>query len=264
MKKYTLKQVSDSLLQLFIGDDLFCNLVLIPEGSFMRDDDRIVNLNAFYMSQFPVTQHFYEEVIGDNPSSFKGRKHPVEQVSWYDAVKFCGKLNNQFKGTEPFRNSELIKLHNQTDKQLDTWKLNPASSGFRLPTEAEWEYAAMGSQHPIYKSGKSLYAGSNTLDLVGWYINNDGCETRAVGLKFPNAFGLYDMSGNVWEWCWDWRADYDQKRFDNPAGADSGSSRVLHGGSWFSGSIDSRAGYRNFFNPLHRYYRIGFRLAFVP
>ena len=256
MKKFELKQ-SNAGYHLAINNGLD-NLLLIPGGSFNREDGNTVTVKAFYLSQFPVTQRLYEDVTGVNPSSFKGAQHPVESVSWYDAVKFCALMNDEYFSSEPQRTPSLSNLVNLSDKELDSLKLNPTSAGFRLPTEAEWEYTARGNNN------QNIYAGSAHLDLVGWYRKNNDYETKPVGLKFPNAFGLHDMSGNVWEWCWDWYGNYDKKKLDNPVGATSGTNRVYRGGSWVYDAVNCLPGYRSLNTPGLRINNLGFRLAFVP
>ena len=256
MKKFELKQ-SDAGYHLAVNN-MLDNLLLIPGGSFKREDGNTVLVKAFYLSQFPVTQRLYEDVTGINPSFFKGAQHSVESVSWYDAVKFCALLNDEYLSSKPSGAMERSNLKNFTNKELDSLELYPTASGFRLPTEAEWEYAARGNNN------QNTYAGSAHLDLVGWYNKNNEYETKPVGLKFPNAFGLYDMSGNVWEWCWDRYGDYDKKKLDNPVGATSGSFRVHRGGSWSFNAGHCLPGNRDDYAPDYRGSILGFRLAFVP
>ena len=197
-----------------------------------------VTLNTFYIGKYPVTQAQWRAVMNTNPSYFKGDNLPVEQVSWDDAVEFCHRLS---------------ALTNKT---------------YRLPTEAEWEYAARGGQSSFGKGGQGgfKYAGSSNLDTVAWYDKNSGSTTRPVGQKNPNELGLYDMSGNVWEWCKDWYAAdyYKNSPANNPTGPTSGACRVLRGGSWYNFARYCRTAYRLNRTPSTRRHYNGFRLVFVP
>ncbi|MCC6281804.1 MAG: formylglycine-generating enzyme family protein [Saprospiraceae bacterium] len=192
-----------------------------------------VQLTSFEMSKFEVTQEQWQAVMGSNPSRFKDcNKCPVESVSWNDVQTFLTKLN--------------------------------ALSGkkYRLPTEAEWEYAARGGS----KSRNFKYAGSNKLDEVGWYDDNSGSKTHPVGSKKSNELGLYDMSGNVWEWCSDWSGEYYLGKITpvNPQGAEKGSLRVFRGGSWYRPARYCRAALRNYAAPDFRAFNLGFRLVLAP
>ncbi len=225
-------------LAILAGD---CNrMVLIKGGAFeMGDvwgdggnDERpvhTVTVSDFYMSKFEVSQNMWREIMGNNPSHFSGCDDcPVENVSWNDIQDFLRKLNAK------------------TGKK------------YRLPYEAEWEYAAREGGKKTYK-----YSGSNSADEAGWYDGNSGNKTRPSGTKKPNALGLYDMSGNVWEWCEDW---YDGNYYKNspsvnPKGPGSGSSRVLRGGSWFNSVRNIRVAYRYWLLPDYRYIDLGFRLV---
>ena len=178
-----------------------------------------VMLDSFYMGKFPITQSVWKAVMGaeNNPSFFQGDERPVETVSWEECQRFL-KQQNEMTG-----------------------------KSYRLPTEAEWEYAARGGQlNEAY-----LYAGSNKLNEVGWYLENSDGETNHVGLKTPNELGLYDMSGNVWEWCQDWYSDkyyrtcFDHGLVENPTGPDKGDDRVIRGGSWLSFPHFCRSTFRN-------------------
>ena len=197
--------------------------VFVEGGSFQmgsaegQADERPLNnvrVDGFYMSKYEVTQGEYVSVMGQNPSRFQGDNRPVEKVSWYDAVKYCNALSAQ-EGRQP------VYEINGSRVTVD-WNAN----GYRLPTEAEWEYAARGGN----KSGDYEYAGSGNVGRVGWSDNNSGDNTRDVGGKSPNELGLYDMSGNVWEWCWDWYGGYTEGSKTNPQGPNRGSARVLRGG----------------------------------
>ncbi len=194
--------------------------------------EHLVFVGDFYIGKYEVTQAQWKAVMGGNPSNFKGDNRPVEQVSWDDVQEFIRKLNAQTGKT------------------------------FRLPTEAEWEYAARGGS----KSQGYKYAGSNALGNVAWYTDNSGSRTHPVGTKQPNELGLYDMSGNVWEWCSDWYGSsyYGSSPSSNPRGPSLGSGRVLRGGGWFNLSRYCRVSYRGSISPGSRSYNIGFRLVLVP
>jgi formylglycine-generating enzyme required for sulfatase activity len=205
-----------------------------------------VTVKSFYMGRTEVTQKEWREVMENNPSAFKGDNLPVENISWYEAVEYCTKLSLKEGLTPAYRGSG------------DAIACDFNASGYRLPTEAEWEYAAKGGakDYLIYE-----YAGSNNVDGVAWYSGNSGNTTRPVGTKQPNSLGLYDMSGNVWEWCWDWYGSYGGGNQTNPAGASSGTYRVERGGSWFHDAAYVRSAFRNSDTPSSRYYALGFRLV---
>ncbi|MBR6180613.1 MAG: formylglycine-generating enzyme family protein [Prevotella sp.] len=236
------------------------NMVKVQGGTFMmgatpeQGDDVMnfekpahqVTLSDYYIGETEVTQDLWEAVMGENPSWFKGVKHPVERVSWDDCQEFIKKLN-QLTG----RN-------------------------FRLPTEAEWEFAARGGT----KSRHYKYSGSNNVDDVAWYLENSGdkrlsgelawdmmeennCKSHPVGQKSPNELGLYDMSGNVDEWCEDWYDNgcYEKSSSDNPCNAIKASLRVSRGGGWDCIAGRCRVSYRKYWGPDGLSHHLGLRLA---
>ncbi len=236
-------------------------LVPIPAGSFMmgspsgesdRYDDetqhRVTLTRGFLMSATEVTQAQYEAVMGSNPSEFKGASRPVEMVSWYDAVRFCNALSEREGLTAAYR------ISGENSAPEVTWNLD--ADGYRLPTEAEWEYACRAGTTTRFHSGNS----DSDLELVGWYSGNSNQQTQDVGTKQPNAWGLYDMHGNVWEWCWDRYGDYGGNATD-PAGPGSGSARVLRGGGWSDGAQFCRSAYRYWRHPVIRSSFNGFRVV---
>ena len=187
-----------------------------------------VTLSSFSIGETEVTQELWQAVMGTNPSSFKGPRRPVETVSWDDCQDFIRRLN-QLTG----RN-------------------------FRLPTEAEWEYAARGGR----KSNGYQYAGGSSVADVAWYTDNSSSATHDVATKRANELGLYDMSGNVYEWCQDWYGSYSSGSQTNPKGPSSGSYRVLRGDSWSNFAWLCRVSYRSSYAPSIRDNRLGVRLAF--
>lgn len=201
-----------------------------------------VTVDSFYIGKYPVTQEKYLELMGTNPSYFKGANLPVEQVSWFDAVEYCNRLSLS-EGLEP--------AYTVTGNNV-SW--NYGSNGYRLPTEAEWEYACRAGTVTPY------YSGSSAND-AGWHSGNSGGSTHPVGEKQPNPWGLYDMHGNVLEWCWDWLGPYTGETQANPRGPASGSSRVYRGGGWYFAAQQSRSAFRFGNHPFLRSYVIGFRLV---
>lgn len=209
------------------------NPVLIPmHGLSMR--------LLWILTKYPVTQKLWKAVMGEknNPSFFKGDLRPVEHVSWEDARDFTMMLNRM------------------------TQETRRPGEAYRIPTEAEWEFAARGG-----KGSKGYtYAGSNKLQEVGWYVDNSHEETKAVGQKRPNELGLYDMSGNVLEWCWDWYGlkYYEDSSSVNPKGPYYGVKRVARGGSWANSHLDCEVAFRTAINSTVYGYQTGFRLVLSP
>ncbi len=221
--------------------DLFDNMVLVEGGTFTmgaatnqlkgaESDEKAVHqvtLSTFYICKYEVTQDLWKFVMGSNPSNFKGARQPVEDITWGDAQLFIQKLN---------------ALTGKT---------------FRLPTEAEWEYAARGGKH----SKGYKYAGSNSVNEVAWYSANSGNSPHDVGQKKPNELGLYDMSGNVYEWCQDWKAPYPRKAVTDPKGPEEGTNRVNRGGRWCGSAHACRTSDRSMSAPDYHFYHLGMRLA---
>ena len=186
-----------------------------------------VTLSSYYIGKTEVTQALWQAVMGSNPSNFKGSNLPVECVSWDDCQEFIQKLNHL------------------------------TGRNFRLPTEAEWEFACRGGNN----SRGYKYSGSNDIDNVAWYWDNTGQKTHPVGTKAPNELGIYDMSGNVWELCSDWYDDYTSYSQTNPKGPRGGSDRVRRGGSWYYRAGNCRSSNRSLSAPTFRGVSLGLRLV---
>jgi len=229
--------------------------VLVEAGSFPRGSTSGENneqpvhsvtiSRGFYMSRYEATQRQWREVMGTDPSHFKGDDLPVENVSWHEAVEYCNRLSRK-EGLTPCYSGSADEI-----------TCDFSANGCRLPTEGEWEYAARGGN----QSKGYTYAGSNAPGEVGWYAENSGRTTHPVGQKRPNELGLNDMSGNVWEWCWDFHGEYSAASATDPRGPKGGSLRVSRGGSWVSAAGFLRSARRNRSTPAYRDWRgyLGFR-----
>ena len=283
-----------------LGKEIEIEMVSIPAGNFLMGSpadeigrfsdegpQRQVTLNAFKMGKYQVTQEQWRAVmrgnangISLNPSYFHGgsgrepasrevqARRPVEQVSWYEALVFCNRFSI-IEGLNP-----VYRIRGSTNPA--DWGTVPESSssiwndvivvtgstGYRLPTEAQWEYACRAGTATAFNDGATQdWKNSAAVGLLAWCSSNSGSRTHEVGKKAPNAWGLYDMHGNVWEWCWDWSGTYPNIAQTNPLGASSGSFRVLRGGSWNIIARDVRSAFRYSYNPSNIHHFLGFRVV---
>ena len=244
------------------------NFVLVKGGTFKNTKSNYygkgVTISSFYIGKYDVTQKEWIDVMGSNPSKFKGDHLPVETVSWYDSIEYCNKRSIK-EGLKPYYNIDKNKKdpNNLPDPKfgdLDDVKwtvtIDAGANGYRLPTESEWEYAAGGGQI----SKNYTYSGSEDVEEVAWYWKNSGDEpltgfwkwpvlqqnhnqSKPVGGKKPNELGLYDMSGNVRQWCWDWHGEL-EKNVANPQGSQSGFNRAWKGGGWMGAPDFSETAFR--------------------
>lgn len=226
---------TDSNLTITV-DDVTFKMIRVEGGTFKMgsvdgaDNEKPVHevtLSSFSIGETEVTQELWEVVMGDNPSFFRGSKRPVEEVSWNDCQTFIDRLN---------------ELTGKT---------------FRLPTEAEWEFAARGGN----QSKGCIYSGSNTIESVAWFGDTKDSGTHDVSMNLPNELGIFDMSGNVYEWCQDWYETYGSRSQTNPTGPSSGSDRVERGGCWDNIATCCRVASRYSHSPTLAYRNLGFRLA---
>ncbi|MCU0287787.1 MAG: formylglycine-generating enzyme family protein [Acidobacteria bacterium] len=233
------------------------NMVLVPGGTFKmgckdggsgeKPAHKII-VNDFSIGKYPVTQKEWRQVMNNNPSDWVGEKSPVEAVTWYDAVEYCNK-RSQIEGLTPCYSGNKPNI-----------VCNFAADGYRLPTEAEWEYAARGGA----ESKNYKYSGSNNPDEVAWFNENSTFKTNPVGMKKPNELGIYDMSGNVLEWCWDWfdRNYYKISPTDNPTGPITDDVRRVLRGGWIAGTeVQISVTHRIAYKPSRLSYGIGFRVV---
>ena len=223
-------------------------LVLVPPGAFRmgspveeegHNDDELTHTvvlsRPFYLGRHVVTQEQYQNMVGSNPSYFGGNRLPVEMVSWFDAVSFCEILSEKF------------------------------GQRFRLPTEAEWEYACRAGTATAFATGAAITTDQANFDGKIGGLPDAPAESRwkttPVDAFLPNAWGLHDMHGNVWEWCADWYGEYSKGETKDPTGPAAGDIRILRGGSWFHGPADARSAQRDALDPGRRHSIYGFRVV---
>lgn len=242
-------------------------MIEVPAGSFLMGSDkgyvlnetprRTVNLSGFLLSQYEVTEHQYLSTM-NKPLQFTNCGNcPVEWVNWYDAIEFC----NELSAKEGFMPAYILTA--------DTVIWDRTADGYRLPTEAEWEYACKAGTDTDFHTGDMLafafLSQDSALHNAGWYSVNSDNRAHAVGQKQANAFGLFDMHGNVWEWCWDY---FNEERYlfmedpsDNPADDNPSAERILRGGSFFNDAFNARSSLRYYGKPEEASRAVGFRVA---
>ncbi|HOE10921.1 MAG TPA: formylglycine-generating enzyme family protein [bacterium] len=234
-------------------------MVLIHAGTFLmgspsdakdRDPDEIQHqvtiTKDFYIGKYELTQAQWQALMHSNPSKFGPKpNNPVEMVSWYDFARFCNELS---------RVQQLTPVYDES-----TWTANRSANGYRLPTEAEWEYACRAGTTTRFYWGDDL-DGTQIVNYA-WCWDNSHDGTKEVGLKAPNAWGLYDISGNVWEWCYDWDTPYPSKAVTDPVGEQPGDFRILRGGAWINAPRDCRSANRIRMLPHSQVGHRGMRLA---
>ena len=283
-------EVSDKSEHTYTNGICVCGMremVLIPAGIFQMgskaggDNEKPVHqvtiTKSFYMGKYEVTQAEYEKYCsytGSNSSSSDygdGDNYPAYFVSWYDALVYCNKRSmaeglspcySISGNTDPSKWGTVPTIYNDStwNAVVCDWNAN----GYRLPTEAEWKYAARAGDNTV---SSLTYAGTNSSSNLGkyaWYESNSNDATHEVGTKLPNAYGLYDMSGNVWEWCWNWYTnsyDAETEGGSDPTGTSAGSRRVYRGGCWYNFSDDCAVSYRDYGSPNLRDYGLGFRVV---
>ena len=244
------------------------SMILIPAGSFQMgntgafigyDNEKPVRTvtisKAFYMSKYEITRHQYNEVMGNTPDYFEGDNLPINYVQWYEAIAFCNKLS--------IKDGFDTCYSGNYDKIVCNWNAN----GYRLPTEAEWEYACKAGSTTDFYFGNlridTTYSLDSTIYKYAWlrWVGHELKAPQEVGQKLPNSFGLYDMCGNVREWCWDRFGNYDPESELDPKGTGTDSLRVRRGGGWDYGSEFARSSFRNAYYPYVRSPSVGFRIV---
>jgi len=242
-----------------------------PDNELKRNDDEDpqnhVTVSSFYMCKYQVTQKEFKDVMGINPSNFKGDNLPVEMINWYDAVEYCNRLSLKEELVPAYSLLENTNPDNWEFKgsKWDSIIIVPDSNGYRLPTEAQWEYACRAGTTTPFNTGNNITSDQANYDGTTPYGNNPSGlnrkETTPVGSFPANPWGLYDMHGNVWEWCWDWKENYTKGLLIDPTGAPIGKYRAERGGSWCSGAHNLRSACRSYDFPSIKGHNDGFRLV---
>ncbi|MCL2721640.1 MAG: formylglycine-generating enzyme family protein [Treponema sp.] len=255
---------------IFILTFLFFNILLFPQsennfvyinnGSFImgspsneagRENDespqRQVTISSFYICIYPITQNEYQEIMNSNPSYFKGDNLPVENVSWFDAIEYCNRRSIRDGLTPVYTITDVRDTEGRMLNRNVIWNLN--ANGYRLPTEAEWEYACRAGTLTAFNTGENINKDNANFSI---YYQ----KTTPVGSFEPNAWGLYDMHGNVGEWCWDWYGNYPGIEQTNPTGPTSGRARVVRGGMWHKNWQGIRSASRDRYIPTYGWFNM--------
>jgi sulfatase modifying factor 1 len=231
-------------------------MVLVKGGTFMMGEEdpyqymgpiHTVTVDSFCIGKFEVTQAEWQAIMGDNPSFYKGDNNPAEQVSWLEIIEYCNKRSEK---------EGLTLCYSKIGENI---VCDFTAVGYRLPCEVEWEFACIGGE----KSNNYFFSGSNDVGEVAWYEGNSGGKPHAVGGKKPNELGIYDMNGNVWEWCWDWYDEdyYKKSPAENPRGPEKGKARTYRGGGCSGVKHYQLARHRDGLEPTYKESDMGFRLA---